>query len=107
MCCRTKNSSSTIEDTGHDQDATGDVQGELDKKKPAQARRRIVQGGGCLLQVMRARKLDEAIAQVLPLQEDEHDEYRGDAGSLLELYERRFDVQIETADAETVLRAWQ
>ena len=107
MCCRTKNSSSTIEDTGADQDAKGDVQGELDEKKPAQARRRIVQGGGCLLQVMRARQLDEAIAQVLPLQEDEHDEYRGDAGSLLELYERRFDVQIETADAETVLRAWQ
>jgi nicotinamidase-related amidase len=27
--------------------------------------------------------------------------------ALLALYERRFDVQIETADAETVLRAWQ
>ena len=32
-----------------------------------------------------------------------------DAGhdALLELYERRFSVQIETADAETILRAWR
>jgi nicotinamidase-related amidase len=27
--------------------------------------------------------------------------------ALLDLYERRYNVQIETADAETVLRAWQ
>jgi hypothetical protein len=71
---------------GADQDAKGDVQGELEEKKPAQPRRRIVQGGGFVCKscepaslMKRLRRSSRKRMQVLPLQEDD-DEYRGDAG---------------------------
>jgi hypothetical protein len=41
---------------------------------------RVVQGSGCLLQVMRACQFDETIAQILPLQKYEDYEYCSDAG---------------------------
>ena len=63
-----------------DHDTKGGIQSELDEKKPAQARCRIVQRSGRFLQIMRTRQLDETITQILPLQKNEDDEYCDDAG---------------------------
>ena len=57
-----------------------DIQGELNEKEPTQACCRVVERSGRFLQIMRTRKLDEAITQILPLQENEDDEYCDDAG---------------------------
>ena len=65
---------------GADHHTKGGVQSELDEKKPAQACGRIVQRSGRFLQIMRTRQLDESIAQILPLQKNEDDEYGDDAG---------------------------
>ena len=45
----------------------GGIECELDEKKPAQASCSIVQGGGCLLQIMRARQFDETVSQIFAL----------------------------------------
>ncbi len=57
----------------------GDIQSELNKKKPAQTCRRVIERSGRFLQVMRTRKFEETVSQILPLQENEDDEYCGDA----------------------------
>jgi hypothetical protein len=58
-------------------------------KKPAQARRGIVERGRGLAQIVRARELDEAIAQILALEEDEDHEDRDNAGRSQRPQQRR------------------
>lgn len=65
--------------TDADHDTERSIHGELHQKQPAQAGCGVVERGGRLLQIMRARELDETIPQVLPLQQHEDDKNGDDA----------------------------
>ena len=57
--------------TNGDDDAKANVERNLQKEEAAEPRRRIIEGGGGALKVASTCQPDEAIADVLALQEDE------------------------------------
>ena len=64
-----------------DRQSEARVQRQLGKEKPAETLRGIVERRGGLLQIVRARKLDQAVSQILALHqredhEDDHDARR-------------------------------
>ena len=63
-----------------DDDAENSIEQELDQKQSAEARRGIIKRGGRALQVTRTRQPNEAVPEILTLQQNEDDEDDDDAG---------------------------
>ena len=74
-----------------DGNADSDVHDQLHQQIPADPLGGVAQGLGCPVQIAGAEEPDEPVAQVLPLQQHEHDEDDDDAGGRQRLDQRSDD----------------
>ena len=72
-----------------DQEADPRIERELSEEKSAEPARRVVERAGGLLQVVRPRQLDQAIAQLFTLHQRKDDEDEHDAGRGQRMQQRR------------------
>ena len=75
-----------------DEDAEGGVEGELREEVAAQAPRGVVHGHGGAVEIARSEQADHAVAQILPLQQDEDQHHEDDAERGQRFGQRQKDV---------------